>query len=141
MNLYKLIKLLAIVLSVVGAGFFLYILIQGNEQVQNTGEGVDWFITIAYITLLLAILFVLFFVIKGILSGNIMKTLVPLGAFLVIIAISYGLADGSEVTLSNGTVISSTQSKWIGTGLYTFYMVAGIAIASMILSEINKIRK
>lgn len=141
MNLYKVIKILAIVLSVVAAGIFLYVLIQGNEQVQATGQGVDWFIYIAYITLLIAILFVLLFVIQGILAGDSKKTLIPLAIFLVIIAISYGLADGNEVILSNGTVISAGESRWIGTGLYTFYTVAGIAIASMIYSEINKIRK
>lgn len=141
MNLYKVIKILAIVLSVVAAGIFLYVLIQGNEQVQATGQGVDWFIYIAYITLLIAILFVLLFVIQGILAGDPKKTLIPLAIFLVIIAISYGLADGNEVILNNGTVISAGESRWIGTGLYTFYAVAGIAIASMIYSEINKIRK
>src|SRR5690554_5487563 len=124
MNSYKIFKILILILGVIGFGFFLFILIKGDEHIINTGEGIDWFIYISYITIILAILMVAFFVVKDILSGNIMKTLIPVVAFIVIVGISYMLSDGVEVVANDGTIISATQSKWIGAGLYTFYIVA-----------------
>ncbi len=141
MSLYKIIKISAIILSVVGFVFFLFILIKGDEYIAQTGEGVDWFIYISYITLIMSLLFVAIFVVKGILSGNIMKTLIPIGAFIIIIAISYVLADGTETTMSDGTVVSAGESKWIGAGLYTFYVIALIAVGAMVFSGINKVKR
>lgn len=141
MNLYKIIKILVIVLSVIGFGFFLFVLIKGDEYIAKTGEGIDWFIYIAYITLFLTLLFVAIFVIKGIFSGNIMKTIIPIVAFVVIIAVSYMLADGQETVMSDGTVISATESRWIGAGLFTFYTVALIAIGAMLFSGFKKVTR
>ncbi len=141
MNSYKIFKILILILGVIGFGFFLFILIKGDEHIINTGEGIDWFIYISYITIILAILMVAFFVVKDILSGNIMKTLIPVVAFIVIVGISYMLSDGVEVVANDGTIISATQSKWIGAGLYTFYIVALIAIGAMVLSGFKKVSR
>ena|SRR5690554_1034378 len=141
MNLYKIFKILVIILGVIGFGFFLFILSKGDDHIISTGEGVDLFIYISYITLFLAILLVVIFVIREILKGNIMKTIIPIIAFVVIVGISYMLADGNEVIANDGTVISATQSRWIGAGLYTFYIVALIAIGAMVFSGFKKISR
>lgn len=141
MDLYKIIKWLVIVLSVVGFGFFLFVLIKGDDYIATTGEGIDWFIYIAYITLFLTLLFVAIFVIKGIFAGNIMKTIIPIAAFVVIIAVSFMLADGKETVMSDGGIVSATESRWIGAGLYTFYTVALIAIGAMIFSGFKKVSR
>lgn len=141
MSLYKIFKILVIVLGVIGFGFFIFIQIRGDEEVASTGAGVDWFIFISYITLFLAISLVGIFVIREILKGNIMKTIIPIIAFVVIIGISFLLADGNETIANDGTVISATQSRWIGAGLYTFYIVALIALGSMVFSGFKKVTR
>ncbi len=141
MGLHKIIKIAAILLSIVGIIYFLMILMKGDETIIATGEGIDGYIYVAYIIVALAILFVLIFVIQGILAGNIMKTLIPIGAFLVIIAISYILADGTEMVMKDGGTLTAGQSRWIGAGLNTFYIVAVLAIGAMIFSGFKKVTR
>ena len=80
MALHKILKIIALLLSVAGVIFLAMIIGKGDEAVAATGEGVDGFLYVAYITFAITILFVLVFVIKGLLSGNIKNTLISVGA-------------------------------------------------------------
>ncbi|WP_310991515.1 hypothetical protein [Aequorivita marina] len=141
MALHKILKIVALLLSIAGIIFLAMIIAKGDTAVAETGEGVDGFLYVAYITFAITILFVLFFVLKGIFAGNIKSTLLSIGAFLLVVAISYVLADGSPMQMPEGDVLSASGSKWVGTGLYTFYIMAILAIGSMVLSGIKKVTK
>mgnify|MGYP000070697667 CR=1 FL=1 len=141
MALHKILKIVALLLSVAGVIFLAMIVSKGDEAVKATGEGLDGFLYVAYIMFALVLIFVLFFVLKGIFSGDIKKTLISVGVFLLIFAISYGLADGNEMQLREGGMLSSSGSKWVGTGLYAFYIMAILAIGSMVFSGIKKVTK
>lgn len=67
------------------------------------------------------------------------NTAIGIVAFIVILGISYVLADGVETPLKDGEVLSAGNSKWVGTGLYTFYVLAAIAVGLMFLSGIKKL--
>ncbi len=138
MGLHKIIKIVGLILSIVGAGFLGYIIMQGDDVIKETGTGIDGFIYTTYIIFAIVLIAVIIFGLKGLLSGNIKNTLMILGAFVVIIGISYALADGTEMPLANKEMLSSSGSKWIGAGLYTFYILAVIAIGSMIVSGFKK---
>lgn len=140
MSLHKILKIVALLLSVAGIIFLAMIIAKGDEVVTATGEGLDGFLYVAYITFAITIVFVLFFVIKGIFSGNIKNTLISVGAFLAIVVISYVLADGTPMQMRELT-LSASGSKWVDTGLYMFYIMAVLAIGSMIFSEIKKVIK
>lgn len=141
MGLHKILKIVALILSVAGIIFLAMIVSKGDEVVKATGEGVDGYLYVAYITFAIVLLFVIVFVLKGILAGNIKKTLITVGAFLVVVIISYALADGTPMKLSDDTMMTESASRWAGAGLYSFYILAILAIGSMILSGIKKIAK
>ncbi len=141
MGLHKILKIVALLLSIAGIIFLAMIISKGDDAVSATGEGVDGFLYVAYIIFAIVLLFVLLFVLKGIFAGNIKKTLISIGAFLLIVVISYVMATGVETPMRDGDVLSASGSKWVGTGLYTFYIMAILAIGAMVLSGIKKITK
>ena len=139
MGLHKILKIVAIVLSLVGIVLFAMLLSKGDDTVKATGEGLDGFLYVAYITFAIVVLFVIIFVLKGLMSGNIKNTLISIGAFLAIVVISYVLADGVETPMKDGEVLSASGSKWVSTGLYVFYILGVLAIGAMIFSGFKKI--
>ena len=141
MALHKILKIVALLLGIAGVIFLAMIIAKGDEAVTESGEGVDGFLYVAYITFAITIVFVLFFVLKGIFAGNIKNTLISVGAFLLIVAISYVLADGSPMAMQEGEMLSASGSKWVGTGLYAFYILAILAVGSMVFSGIKKVTK
>jgi len=83
---------------------------------------------------------VVLFVLKGVFEGDLKKTLISVGVFLAIIIISYVLADSTPMQLPDeGGMLSESGSKWVGTGLYTFYILAVVAILLMVFSGFKKI--
>ncbi|HNP67880.1 MAG TPA: hypothetical protein PKH16_08260 [Aequorivita sp.] len=141
MALHKILKIVALLLGVAGVIFLAMIIAKGDEAVSATGEGVDGFLYVAYITFAITIVFVLFFVLKGIFAGNIKNTLISVGAFLLIVVIAYVLADGNPMPMQEGEMLSESGSKWVGTGLYAFYILAILAVGSMVFSGIKKVTK
>lgn len=140
MALHKILKIVALLLSIAGIIFLAMIIAKGDTAVTETGEGVDGFLYVAYITFAITLIFVLFFVVKGIFEGNIKSTLLSVGAFLLIVVISYVLADGDPMQVGE-EVLSASGSKWVGTGLYTFYIMAILAVGAMVFSGIKKVTK
>ena len=141
MGLHKILKIVALLLSVAGIIFLAMIVSKGDDAVRATGDGVDGFLYVAYIMFAIVLLFVLAFVLKGIAAGNIKKTLMTVGAFLLIVIISYVMAEGVETTMRDGEILSASGSKWVSTGLITFYILAVLAIGAMVLSGIKKVTK
>jgi Na+/proline symporter len=139
MGLHKIMRIVALVLSVVGIIFLAMIINAGDETVKATGEGVDGFMYIAYITFALVLLFVLVFVLKGLAAGNIKKTIMSIGIFLAIVAIAYAMSTGVETPLQDGEMLSEGGSKWVGAGLRTFYILVVVAIGSMIYGGLRKV--
>lgn len=133
MALHKIFKIIGIVLGLLGA-VFMAMLLSGTESAQ------DWLIYVGYIVLALTIVMVLIFVLKGVFEGDIKKTLISVGVFAAVIVVSYALADSTPMQLPDeGGMTSESGSKWVGTGLYTFYVLAIVAILLMVFSGFKKI--
>lgn len=139
MGLHKILKIVALVLSVAGIISLAMIVSNGDDAVKATGEGLDGFLYIAYIMFSIVLLFVIVFVLKGLLAGDIKKTLITIGAFLAVIIISYIMADGVETMMKDGKVLSASGSKWISTGINAFVLLGLIAIGSMASGGIKKL--
>jgi len=141
MGLHKIVKIVALILGLAGMIFWVILVAKGDEVVKETGEGVDPLIYTAYITLAIVLFFVVVFVLKGIFAGNLKKTLLSIGAFLAIVIVSYMMSSGSieGLPLVDGEPISEGGSKWVSTGLNTFYILAIGAIGAMALSGLKKI--
>jgi len=67
------------------------------------------------------------------------KTLIGIGIFVVVLGISYAMATGIETPMKDGEVLSSNGSKWVGAGLNAFYILALLAVGSMVVSGVKKI--
>lgn len=135
MNLYKLIKYIAFALGIIGA-ILAVMIIAGSNGV------IDYILYLTYAVLLIIVVLVLVYVIKGLVAGDIKKTLISLGLFLGIIVISYFLSSGTDLNLKpfndKGLGITEGISKWVGTGLYAFYFLMAGAIVAMLISSTKK---
>ena len=139
MGLHKILKIVALILSIAGVISLAMIVSNGDDAVKATGEGLDGFLYIAYIMFAIVLLFVIVFVLKGLLAGDIKKTLITIGAFLAVVIISYIMADGVETMMKDGKMLSASGSKWISTGINAFVILGLIAIGSMVFSGVKKL--
>lgn len=136
MNTHKIIKIIAFALAILGSIFALMIMTGSDAMIDNI-------LYITYAVLGLVIALVVIFVLKGLVTGDIKKTLMSVGAFLAIIFISYGLSSGTDLDLQpfndKGLGITEGISKNVGAGLYAFYVLAFLAIGSMLFGGVKKI--
>lgn len=140
MGLYRVLKIIAFLLGILGAVALANLLITGDDVVKQTGEGLNPFLNLAYITFALTIALVLLFVIRDLFtSGNFKRTLLSIGLLLVIVGISYGVAGAQEIRLPSGEMLSESASRWVSTGLNTFYILGIGAIAMMLVSEVKNL--
>ncbi|GAB2764251.1 hypothetical protein [Salinimicrobium soli] len=145
MTLHKILKYLAIVIGVIGLILWGRVLMTGDDAIENSAalqaSVVTPFLIVAYIVFAIIVLVVLFFVIKGLFSGDIKRTLMSVGAFILVVLIAYLLTDGTETVLNDGEVVSANTNHWVGAGLVTFYILACIAILLMVVSGVRKLIK
>lgn len=140
MPLYKISKIITLILGLIGCIFLGIVLFKGDAVVEATGEGVDGFLYTAYVTGIIILAAVAIFAVVDMISGNIKKNFyIGIGAFILVVAISYVLADGTAMQLREGDSLSASGVKWVETGLYTFYILAVVAIGAMILSSVKKV--
>ena len=139
MGLHKILKIVAFALAIIGAIVAL-IIIAGDEDTALSMSGN--MLLIAYAVLSIVLLLVLLFVIKGLFAGDIKKTLMTVGAFAAVIVISYFISSGSDLDLQpfndKGLGITESISKNVGAGLNAFYILAVVAIGSMLFGGVKK---
>jgi Na+-driven multidrug efflux pump len=145
MTIHKILKYLALVIGVIGLILLGRIIMAGDDAIEASAsqqasylEPIMW---LAYLVMAVIILLVLFFVVKGLFRGNIKNTLISVGAFLLIVVIAYLVTDGTQRTLKDGDTLSASADHWVGAGLVTFYILAAIAILSMVISGVRKLIK
>ncbi|GHA23746.1 hypothetical protein GCM10007103_01050 [Salinimicrobium marinum] len=145
MTIHKILKYLALVIGVIGLILLGRIIMTGDDAIESSASVqasvVDPFMIVAYIVFAIVLVLVLFYVIKGLFTGNIKRTLISVGAFILVVAIAYFVTSGTEVVTRDGEVFSANQIHWVGAGLVTFYILAAIAIGAMVLSGVKKLIK
>lgn len=147
--MHKILKIVALVLSLAGIGFLVNIIVKGDETIKAMALDGDTSVVepmaiIAYITLGLVLAFVLFFILKNLFtSGKSLKsTLIGLGAFAAVLLIAYVVSGGdTNIYKYNGLVASEGESTMVGAGLVAFYILILGAIATMFFSGIKKLIK
>ncbi|MGB7786497.1 MAG: hypothetical protein WBL27_10385 [Salinimicrobium sp.] len=145
MTLHKILKYLALVIGVVGLILWGRVLMAGDDAIESSASVqasvVTPFLIVAYIIFALVVLIVAFYVLKGLFSGDVKKTLMSVGAFVLIVVVAYLVTGGSEMVMNDGEVISASAVHWVGAGLVTFYILACIAILLMVVSGVRKLIK
>jgi hypothetical protein len=138
MNLYKLTKLGVLVIGAIS--IILYVIVSSTtEQIiaEQGSVSLSLFLIMSYITMFLSVAFVLYFVIKAVLSDkNKMKqTLRYLGIIVAVILIAYFISDSTPYTKYN---IGEGYSKLISTGLNLFYITGLATIVTLIYTSVKK---
>ena len=129
MNSYKIIKYIALALSLSGVLFVIMI------QMLDVLQGIDYILIVAYLMMALIVSSVLFYTLKKVISDkdSLRSALKILGAFLVLFLICYFvLARGEETPLRDGKMLSAVGSKLISAALFMFYSLILIASGSML---------
>jgi hypothetical protein len=136
MNTHKILKIIAFALAIIGSIFALMIMTGSDAMI-------DYILYVTYAVLGIVLALVIIFVIKGLFTGEIKKTLITVGAFLAVILITYSISSGTDLDLQpfndKGLGITEADSKNVGAGLYAFYFLAVIAIGSMLLGGVKKL--
>ncbi|GGE25110.1 hypothetical protein [Psychroflexus planctonicus] len=139
----KFLKIFKIVVGVLGAILFFRILNTGDDALEADtalqSSVISPLMYVAYAILLLCVVSVLGFVIKGLFSGNVKNTLIGLGSFLVILVVSFLVSEGQETALRDGEVLSEYGSRWVSAGLTMFYILVGLAIAAIVASNVKSL--
>ncbi len=140
MALHKILKIVVALIGVVG--LILAGMIWAENDAIKVGESqglVDAMMTITWIVVIIAIVLVVIFVLKGLFSGNAKNTLIGIGAFVFVLAISYITASGEETVLKDGDILSETGAKMVSAGITAFFILAAVAIILMVGSGAKKI--
>lgn len=148
MKIQNIIKIISAIISVLAAFFLLRIIGTGDDDIKMAATMGDFsavspLVELARIVIFITIATTLIFSLLGLFSdrAKLKKAAISIGLFLCIIGISYVLSEGVETPLKDGEVLSASGSKWVGTGIRTFYILAVIAISLMIFSGVTKIIK
>ena len=64
--------------------------------------------------------------------GKLKKSLIFIGFLIIVIGIAFASSTGVETPMKDGQVLSASGSKWVGTGIRVFYILASVAVLSMI---------
>jgi hypothetical protein len=134
MGLHKIVKILSLVLALAGILFGVMIIAGNNGQI-------DSMMYVAYAVLFIVLALVVVYTLINLLSHKdaLMGALKGVGSFVVLALICYFVfASGTEKTIADGKILSATDDKLIGAGLYMFYALALIATGAMVYTGVKK---
>ncbi|PTM07627.1 MAG: hypothetical protein DA407_10240 [Bacteroidetes bacterium] len=109
----------------------------------NNGQ-IDSMMYVAYAVLIIVLVMVILFTLKNMFSSKetLMGTVKGVGAFLLLALICYFVfATGTEKTIADGEILTASEDKLIGAGLYMFYALAIIASGAMLFTGVKKMIK
>ncbi len=146
MNFQNIIKIISGVLGVLGAIFLFRIMNAGDDQIKMDASMGDFsivtpLIMLAILILTIAVFVTITFSLRSLASDTkkLKKSLIMIGIFILVIAVSFGISDGVETPLKDGEILSANGSRWVGTGIRVFYILTVVAFVSMIFSSVKKL--
>ena len=148
MNFQLIVKVLSGILGLSGAICLFVIMGSGDEVIkENASQGdfslVSPLILIAQITFILTVAATLIFSLRALFANTekLKKALIFIGIFIFIIGVAYISSNGVETPLKDGNFLSESGSRWVETGIRTFYILSIIAVLSMVLSSVKRLIK
>ncbi len=147
MNLHKILKIVAAIISLLGIVSLVRIISEGDDAIDAAALAGDTAIVepmawAAYIMLGLVLAFVIFFVVKNLFTHTegLKNTLIGVGAFAAVLIIAYLVSGGDtmQYKLQDG-VATDGQSTMVGAGLVAFYLLLAVAAGAMTFSGVKKI--
>jgi uncharacterized membrane protein len=146
MNIQTIVKIISAAFGLLGVIFLFRIIGSGDEEIKMAASIGDFstvspLVSLAISILLITIIITLLFSLLNLASSaeKLKKSLIFIGCFAVVVGIAFALSEGVETPLKNGDMLSVSGSRWVGTGLRMFYILAALAILSMVLSGAKKL--
>ena len=148
MNIQKITNIIAISLGILGLVFLAFIISQGDDSIEMSAMQGDYgfvsaIIYLAFIVLGIVVLSTVVFSLMNLFSNKdkLKKAGISIGSFLAVIIIAFILSEGVETPLQDGKVLSAAASRWVETGIRTFYLLTLIAVGIMIFNSVRKLIK
>tara|TARA_Y100000592_G_scaffold61645_1_gene96328 strand:+ start:512 stop:958 length:447 start_codon:yes stop_codon:yes gene_type:complete len=146
MNFQLIVKVLSAILGLSGAICLFIVMGSGDEAIKmNASQGdfsaVSPLISIAQVTLFLTVAATLIFSLKALFANTekLKKASIFIGIFLFVVGVAYISSSGVETPLKDGKFLSEFGSRWVETGIRTFYILSISAILSMVFSGIKRL--
>ena len=143
--MHKIVKIILIVLSVFGVILLTRLPEEGIPYADAVGDtSVGLMFIVAYLLLAIAVIFSFAFAIVNLVSSpaKLKKTLFAIGGLLLVTAIAYGLASGTDVDISvmaaKNIKTDEGTIKMIGMGIKLTSILLIIAVASMVVPRVKR---
>jgi hypothetical protein len=147
MSIQKIVTYTAAVLGVVGLIFQITILSKGDDVIEMAAISGDYgvvssMVSLAMIIIAIAVVLTLVFSVMNLASdpAKLKKAMISIGAFLVVVFVAFLFSSGTETPLKDGEVLSASGSRWVETGLRTFYFLVVIAAGAMVYSGVRRLK-
>jgi hypothetical protein len=145
MNIQTIVKIISAVFGLLGVVFLFRIIGVGDEEIKMAASMGDFGAVSPLVSLSIAILMItvvvtLVFSLLNLASSSqkLKKSLLFIGCFAVVLGIAFAASEGVETPLKDGEILSAAGSRWVGTGIRMFYILAILAILSMVVSGAKK---
>ena len=116
----------------------------GDDAIANdvSNQGVvSSFIALGYVVFALTAAVTILFTVANLIThpNKLKEALLSIVVFAVIVAIAFFMSSGVEQDLGDGNTLSASGSKWVETGIRTFYFLVVIAIGTMVWGGVKKV--
>ena len=139
MNIQTIVKIISAVFGLLGVVFLFRIIGVGDEEIKMAASIGDYGVVSPLVSVAIAILFVtvavtVVFSLINLASSpqKLKKSLLFILCFIVVIGIAFTISSGVETPLKDGEILSANGSRWVEAGIRMFYILAALAIGSMI---------
>jgi len=139
MKLENIIKIVCAVLGLLGIVFLFRIIATGDDEIKMAASMGDFGLISPLISLSMFIFFItvaatIIFSLINLASdtGKLKKAMLFIGFLIIVVGIAYASSSGIETPMKDGQILSASGSRWVGTGIRVFYILASVAVLSMI---------
>lgn len=146
--MYKIAKIIAIILGVIGLVLWVLIARADSDVVAQAGSSsntvVGLMINLGYWATIIVAIVTLLFSLVGLASEpeKLKKALISLGVFGVVVLVSYLIATSEgfnfDKMADKGINVSAGTVKWVDAGLWSFYILAILALLAMLIGSFKK---
>lgn len=141
--MYKIFKILLIVLSVLG--LILWVMLARESEVTISNGSMNFMFIISFILFAIAVVASLFFGLRNVFSSpeGLKRTLIGVGGLVVVAILSYVFATGTDIDIpemerKTGILTDESTVKTIGTFLNMFFILTIVAVGAMVIPGIKK---
>ena len=139
MNIQTIVKIISAIFGLLGVVFLFRIIGVGDEEIKMAASVGDYGVVSPLVSVAIAILFVtiavtVVFSLINLASSpqKLKKSLLFIVCFIVVIGLAFAISSGVETPLKDGEILSASGSRWVEAGIRMFYILAALAIGSMI---------